>query len=44
MSGMTQANSCQAKERKKNYEVIQIQTLWNAEGMIEEIPVEGLAS
>ena len=29
---------------KEHYEVTQIRTLWNAKGMPEEIPVEGLAS
>ena len=39
MSRMTQANSL-----KEALKVTQILTLWNAEGMPEEIPVEGLAS
>ena len=29
---------------KEHYELTQIRTLWNAEGMLEESPVEGLAS
>ena len=29
---------------KKHYELTQIRILWNAEGMLEESPVEGLAS
>ena len=29
---------------KEHYEVTPIRTLWNAEGMPEEIPVEGPAS
>ena len=29
---------------KEHYEVTQIRTLWNAKGMPEDIPVEGLAS
>ena len=29
---------------KEHYELIQIRTVWNAEGMLEESQVEGLAS
>ena len=29
---------------KEHYEFTQIRTIWNAKGMPEEIPVEGLAS
>ena len=49
MSRMTHAYSYKVKKRKKEarkdrYEVIQIRTLLNAEGMLGEIPVEGLTS